>query len=229
MATLVTLPPHLIERIRLFLDVELPILEDIRISLEAATSEARLSDSDMRSPTPIASEVQLSGDTDLDRDESRHDHSDQRDHRSEMRDLEDEIAPPTIDIDLVERLSRWATSDLGEAASRAKGLGQSFPLHRRCPLIPISDPSQYLIVSLLAGTQIYVPPKQRALLLSAENPDKVRFPLRLCLYRANLRPAPSPGPPPSSSRAPTSPPTCPRPHPRSPRSTVPSPRSSPRS
>lgn len=90
---------------------------------------------------------------------------------------EDEDPPPTIDMELLERLSRWSASPEGLRIFMLKGLGGASKSvgETASDADTSSDSSQYLLVSLLAGTQIYLPSKQRALLLSAENPDKVRL------------------------------------------------------
>ncbi|KAL1408812.1 hypothetical protein Q8F55_005626 [Vanrija albida] len=66
-----------------------------------------------------------------------------------------EAPPPLIDAELLERLAVWSASDGGRAALASHDL----------------DPAEYSHIALVAGAHVYLPPKQRALLRSAEAED----------------------------------------------------------
>ena len=80
-------------------------------------------------------------------------------------------AGSTVRLSLLETLSRWASSDAGEADLLRNGLGESPPSSP--PVAHAIDPKQYGMVSLLSGTQVYLPPAQRKRLHQAENPNSV--------------------------------------------------------
>ena len=106
MATLVTLPPQLLDRIRSLIAADPSVPGDLRGELEEASRAA--------SEHSSSSVVELSSTTRTKQDACSTD---------QVSDHEDEL-PPTIDMDVLERLSRWATSDAGSTALNATDLGQ---------------------------------------------------------------------------------------------------------
>ncbi|OCF44590.1 hypothetical protein I317_01477 [Kwoniella heveanensis CBS 569] len=62
----------------------------------------------------------------------------------------------TIPLDLVERLSRWCSTEQGRRSLQKAKV----------------DPIKYSVVSLMAGTEVYIPPYELERLRAAENPDK---------------------------------------------------------
>jgi hypothetical protein len=104
-STLVTLPLHLLETIKQLLatDVELP--SDLRRDLDAATTDAAIA--------PVSVDAELHAKED--------DCQEGLGNSGEESRLETQ--PPIIDVELVERLSRWADGDEGRVSLRRRGLG----------------------------------------------------------------------------------------------------------
>ncbi|OWZ35796.1 hypothetical protein C349_05012 [Cryptococcus neoformans var. grubii Br795] len=138
MATLLTLPSHLIESINHLLREDLELPDDLREPLLEAIKQPQ---ADIIAPLDIRDGLYTQNDGNID--------GKQEDSTAVPR-------PPTIDYDLVERLSRWATSDKGKMSLEKNNL----------------DTSRYTDISLLSGTEIYVDPKELARLRAAENPEK---------------------------------------------------------
>lgn len=95
MTELVVLPSHLIERIRQILAADLEIPQELRHELQAGVKDQP------SSPSETEGEVEVEG------DESK------------------SPLPPTVDINVLERLSRWVKSDDKSTALISAGLGQS--------------------------------------------------------------------------------------------------------
>ena len=108
MASLMTLPPHLLDSIRSILAAEVILPEDLGSQLEEASRTI---------PEPTSSSIPLES-------EKRTSHS-QTEVQSLGTNPLEEDPPPTIDIELLERLSRWAASDQGTLALQAGGLGEN--------------------------------------------------------------------------------------------------------
>lgn len=98
----------------------------------------------------------------------------------DAEDEQPEIIPPTVDVDLLDRLSRWTS---GQGASlRKAGLGELSCYWTQ----PTPDPAEYSYIALLAGTSAYLPRAQvRALRDAEQASEKVSFILSL----AELTPA----------------------------------------
>ncbi|ADV24045.1 hypothetical protein I305_02473 [Cryptococcus gattii E566] len=137
MVTLLTLPSHLTESINDLLREDLELPDDLRRPLLEAINQPQ---TDVVAPLDIRDG--------LDSQEGRN--SDGKQDSTAI------TSPPTIDFDLVERLSRWATSDKGRILLRQNEL----------------DPSRYTEISLLSGTEIYLDPKELERLRAAENQEK---------------------------------------------------------
>lgn len=122
-----------------------------------------------------------------------------------------ESPPPLVDAEVLEKLAVWSASEAGRAALTDNGLGEL--RFRETKLTP--DHGEYSHIALVAGAEVYLPPKQRALLRSAEAEDtraeKVRQLSKRC-DRADHR----------RRQIPSSPRTCPRGQRPSAKSTVPS-------
>jgi hypothetical protein len=114
MDTRLTLPPHLLETVKelLIADVELP--SDLRRDLEAALSSATR-------PAVVAQRAVL----EAERERARLEDSSGSDYpeRGEASVGAAEVVPPTIDVEVLEQLSRWATSNDGRALLKRKRLG----------------------------------------------------------------------------------------------------------
>ncbi|GFZ48669.1 hypothetical protein JCM24511_06418 [Saitozyma sp. JCM 24511] len=147
MDTRLTLPPHLLETIKqlLIADVELP--SDLRRDLEAALSSAAVVAVDAQRTVP---------DTERGQERPEDSSGGHYPEGAEVSEAAEEVVPPTIDVEVLEQLSRWATSNDGRALLKRKRL----------------DPSNYLLISLLAGTEVYLPPSQRDRLIASQNPEK---------------------------------------------------------
>ena len=103
-----TLPPHLVERIREVLreDVDLPV--GLRRQLGDSTSEEKLFSTKVDRQDHVKTTKEAQGDV-----------ASEDDGEGEL------IAPPTIEVELIEELARWAATDQGtEVLDRAR-LGQS--------------------------------------------------------------------------------------------------------
>ncbi|WVQ72644.1 hypothetical protein IAR50_002203 [Cryptococcus sp. DSM 104548] len=139
MSTLLILPPQLLETINSLLVVkDLP--KDLRKPLVEAASQTVTDELPAVKDAPDA-EDETVGTED-----------------SEPQDLHPlpQTPPPTIDLDLLERLSTWATSDEGRSKLSEEGL----------------DPLLYTHIALVSGTEVYLTPKQLERLRAAEDPDK---------------------------------------------------------
>ncbi|WWD19577.1 hypothetical protein CI109_104038 [Kwoniella shandongensis] len=147
MATLLTLPPHLLETITDLLATDVDLPQDLRAELTRATS--RLS-------TTVQPETieRTSSDEHLQKlDEEGAELIPEHDNTMVVA---EELKPLTIDHDLLLSLSRWTTSDSGRALLERHNL----------------DPSRYVAVSLLAGTEVYIPPAELERVRIAEDPEK---------------------------------------------------------
>ncbi|KAK1922131.1 hypothetical protein DB88DRAFT_512566 [Papiliotrema laurentii] len=140
-STALTLPPYLVDRIKdiLLRDVDIPrgLRRELQSTLDAA--EVQPGELDAAHGNGLKQDV-----TDV---------SEGADGEKVKTDV---APPPTIEIEMVERLARWSTTAEGEKRIRKAKL----------------DPGDYTLISLLAGTQVYIPPAKLALLESAHNPDK---------------------------------------------------------
>jgi hypothetical protein len=120
MDTRLTLPPHLLETIKqlLIADVELP--SDLRRDLDAALSSAAVVAVDAQRTVP-----------DTERGQERPEVSSGSDYPegAEVSEAAEEVVPPTIDVEVLEQLSRWATSNDGRALLKRKRLGADCPGH----------------------------------------------------------------------------------------------------
>jgi hypothetical protein len=125
METRLTLPPHLLETIKqlVIADVELP--SGLRRDLDTAVSSA----------TVVAVEAQRAV-PDTERERERTDDNSKSDHPegSEALGGAKEVVPPTIDVEVLEQLSKWATSNDGRALLNRKRLGADC-LDRLCRTI----------------------------------------------------------------------------------------------
>jgi len=70
------------------------------------------------------------------------------DEVNDNEEIKDKVIPPTIDILALEHLSRWATSETVTSKLEAKSL----------------DPSEYGMIPLLSGTELYIPSSQLPIL-----------------------------------------------------------------
>lgn len=105
MATLLTLPSHLIESINDLLREDLELPDDLRGPMLEAINQPQ---TDAVAPLDIRDglDIQEGGNMDGKQDSTAI------------------TPPPTIDLDLVERLSRWATSDKGKILLKQNELGK---------------------------------------------------------------------------------------------------------
>jgi gas vesicle protein len=139
MQELVTLPPHLIEKIQAILAADLDIPSDLRAKLQASL--------DQPIPEPIPSE------------EGEHEHGAEdagsgSEGAAQPQVPNTKAKPPTIDISILERLSRWACSDTTSQSIKSKRSN--------------IDPTEYGMIPLLSGTELYIPPSQLPHILSSE-------------------------------------------------------------
>ena len=85
--------------------------------------------------------------------------------------------PPTLILreDSLVRLSGWANSDEGKARLKTANLGESDERMqtRTRPYSQYADPYKYSLISLLAGTEVYVHSERLEVIRASENPDKV--------------------------------------------------------
>lgn len=145
----VTLPEHLREVLEVLLlkpcVVFLP--HELRDDLRAALDEAEKTAAAQVEAENVEKEAQ---------------DGEEGDQKGEV--VKDEIEPPTIAYDLLKRVSQWARKNdsMGCIKRASCGTFQSVWYVKL-----ITDPSQYTIIALLAGTQVYYPPKQRERLQTA--------------------------------------------------------------
>lgn len=107
MVTLLTLPSHLIESINDLLREDLELPDDLRGPLLEAINQPQ---ADVVAPLDIRDGPDSQGGENI----------------GGKQDSTAITSPPTIDFDLVERLSRWATSDEGEILLKQHELGKLF-------------------------------------------------------------------------------------------------------
>ncbi|WVQ84314.1 hypothetical protein IAT38_006466 [Cryptococcus sp. DSM 104549] len=146
MPTLLTLPPQLREAIIDILTLGEDLPADLRDSLAAAADSQAVS-----LDPPVLADV----DAAVEPEETVSGPKDESEDVVE-KPLEFAVVPPTIELEVVERLSRWATGQKGLAALKRHGL----------------NPSRYMDVSLLSGTEIYIPPAELERLRAAEDSSK---------------------------------------------------------
>ncbi|KAK8853160.1 hypothetical protein IAR55_003861 [Kwoniella newhampshirensis] len=147
MATLLTLPPHLIETIADLLATDVDLPDDLRTELSEAISR--------RSPPVRDEKIDSSAEGGSEEIGDEMIEIPLSDGTTEM--VESSDAPPlTIDHDLLQSLSRWATSDAGISSLENTHL----------------NPSRYVAVALLAGTEVYIPPAELERIRVAEDPEK---------------------------------------------------------
>lgn len=108
MATLLTLPSHLIESISHLLRGDLELPDNLREPLLETIKQPQTY---IVASLDTRNSLYTQDDGDID--------GKQEDSTAVPR-------PPTIDYDLVERLSRWATSDKGKMLLNRNGLGKLF-------------------------------------------------------------------------------------------------------
>jgi hypothetical protein len=108
MVTLLTLPPHLLEVITSLIRSQVEIPQEIRVELEEAKATAdRYQDVSRVNPEPLVTE------------ETSADNEKQEEDEETEEDL-----PPTIGLEVVEKLSRWASSEQGIKALRREKMGR---------------------------------------------------------------------------------------------------------
>lgn len=172
MSVLLTLPPHLIEKIEAILEADLQddhsFSEDTRRGLRKARDEYQ----SWTPPTTLTLQsAQLTEDkTALHTDTEPTSQPDDEDSVAE-----DPPAPPTVDEEVLVSLSRWAGTNVGQVILKRNRIGGPGPLQwLDCTrLMFFADPLGYSMISLLAGTEVYIPPSQLARLRAADNPEKV--------------------------------------------------------
>lgn len=165
-SSLLTLPPHLLERIADILRADVDLPKNLKASLETAKGEA-----EGFGAVQSTTEDKTDGRGDQDED-------------GVSAAPRPEVA--VIEIAVVERLAKWSASTEGAHRIRKAKLGES--LVARPPSTCLgrirqdgswtltADPNDYTLISLLAGTQVYIPQSKLSLLESSTNPDKVRWP-----------------------------------------------------
>ncbi|WRT70290.1 uncharacterized protein IL334_007288 [Kwoniella shivajii] len=161
MTTLLTLPPHLQEAIQDLLcsDVDLP--NDLRKELSRTNSNRnrRLSSPQSKQDRSLGSAetiIEIKDKVDdepkrsiqVERLKNGHTISIENQDESDNSDVN-----PTIPHETLESLSRWASSDSGRRALGSNGL----------------DRSRYSIISLLVGTEVYIPFNELERMRLAEN------------------------------------------------------------
>ncbi|WVR07740.1 hypothetical protein IAU60_004783 [Kwoniella sp. DSM 27419] len=157
MDTLLTFPPHLLEAVQEILssDVELPL--DLREGLSLAVDGRRHGATEEAKVEADEGDVKAS---------DSHDHADLsaaedasekgRDELEQTVTVAESPPSPAIPAELIDHLAQWASSE---------------PARRQledCKL----DPRRFSSISLLAGTQVYIPPAELERLRLAENSDK---------------------------------------------------------
>ncbi|WVW86098.1 hypothetical protein I302_108137 [Kwoniella bestiolae CBS 10118] len=155
MTTLLTLPPHLLETIQELLTSDVDLPQNLRNELGKSTSQRQQSVSDdverisnNASDETIEEKDQISRDLPADEGESIH-------APFGALVIQDVRPPPTIPHETIEELSRWAGSERGVKQLKKSKL----------------DPNKYTSISLLAGTEIYIPPHELERLKIAEKGD----------------------------------------------------------
>ena len=98
MTTLVTLPPYLLDKIRTLVDTELELPQELHQSLSSASRD--VTDATLLIEKPAVDTLFEAGDS------------------------SDADPLPTIDIEVLERLSRWVFSNEGLERLRTKHLGE---------------------------------------------------------------------------------------------------------
>lgn len=146
MAELVILPPHLIEKIRAILAADLELPETLRSELQAGLDQPL-------PPPPLDDVVDSS--------------------------VTVSASPQTIDILVLERLSRWVSSDENKSSLKKHQIGK-FKLPRSSTqsvrygtVIDHLDPNEYGMITLLAGTELYIPPHSIPMLSSAASSTSI--------------------------------------------------------
>ena len=165
-SSLLTLPPHLLERIADILRADVDLPRGLRTSLESAKGEAE-----------GFGAVQSTAE---DKTEGRRD----QDEDGVSATPRAEVA--VIEIAVVERLAKWSASTEGAHRIRKAKLGECLVARPQSTCLGrtrqdgsrtlTADPNDYTLISLLAGTQVYIPQSKLSLLESSTNPDKVRWP-----------------------------------------------------
>ncbi|WVR00215.1 hypothetical protein IAU59_007357 [Kwoniella sp. CBS 9459] len=181
MTTLLTLPSHLKETIQELLAADVDLAPDLRQDLQnGIVSPSSLSDSEGEPGRIIRTNERRRSGTQRTRSESRS--QDQAINADGDESIEDEQviieegalqsttskpkktnseAGPegdvdTISLEVIERLSRWCSTEEGRRSLEGNNL----------------DLAKYNLISLLAGTEVYIPPAELERLGAAENPDK---------------------------------------------------------
>ncbi|WWC64649.1 uncharacterized protein I303_107260 [Kwoniella dejecticola CBS 10117] len=168
MTTLMILPPHLLETIQDLLSQDVDLPKTLREELSRTTSQT--------TPVLHLAEDRRLSESNSARDEAR---TGLAASTSPIERVADTITGPpiepgsgaahqvllpsagqsfpmTIPLETIEGLSRWAGLEGAKTQLRRKGL----------------DPNRYTSISLLSGTQIYIPPHDLERLKAAENPEK---------------------------------------------------------
>lgn len=125
MSERLTLPPHLVDKIKRVLADDLDVPSDLRTQLQSSLDRI-----------PIASVAEANEDDAATQD------------------------PATIDIDVLEQLSRWATSDSGTTALKKRNIGACSIQHLELKAYAAIDHTEYGMIPLLAGTELYIPSSQ---------------------------------------------------------------------
>ncbi|KAK4687931.1 hypothetical protein P7C73_g2198, partial [Tremellales sp. Uapishka_1] len=169
MAILLTLPPHLLESILALLESDVGLPRTLREQLRKATevpeqdnhegkegAEARTGGEEVDGTEGNGGVEETDGDPGI--NESCLKRKDVESDEVEGCQLEKEQKgePQTIDVEVLEKVSRWSMVESNRTQLRSRGL----------------DPSDYILISLLSGTEVYYPPKQRAFLLSTLSSDQ---------------------------------------------------------
>lgn len=117
--TLLTLPPHLLESIQAILSEDFGegFPADLRLALSATVRKPRGREVQARRASDAASQ-------EMSADQEGMESEGDRPQSSEQLQDEEVIARPTIDVELVERLSSWATSESGIKALVERKLGE---------------------------------------------------------------------------------------------------------
>jgi len=133
MQDLVILTPHLIDKIRSILSSDSDLPEDLRAQLQSGI------------------EIYETAQREESQTEASNDDVDEKEGSAEPK---QKHTPPTIDILVLENLSRWATSEDATSNSKDKGI----------------DPVEYGMIPLLSGTELYLPGTQMPISSEATNP-----------------------------------------------------------
>ncbi|KAI9633998.1 uncharacterized protein MKK02DRAFT_28727 [Dioszegia hungarica] len=161
MTTLLTLPPHLVEKIQAILAAKLgdKVDANIRAGLKKVQQDVSASAAEQeRLASALAARwSELSGTkVSVDVGEASLGNAPLREPGLEEDGDAPDQPPPTIDEEVLVALSKWASTGIGRVTLKRKGL----------------DPDAYSLISLLAGTEVYLPPAVLARLRAADNPDK---------------------------------------------------------